>query len=193
MADIEEILAAKKPRHETAWILVDPDLQAKHQDLVDRLDEAKDAEKGREKGWRTEVPRLEAELDQLEAEIAAQRHPFQFKSLGRTKYGALLDEFPPREGNRTDRLTGFDSDEFPPALLAASAVDPEMTVAHAKEIWGGEDWSDAETTRLFQAALKAQKELVDVPFTRNGSAMETSSTGKSSSTPQTTDSPTQSS
>lgn len=43
-------------------------------------------------------------------------------------------------------------DTYPPALIAACAVDPEMTYDEAVELWTAPSTSQADRVRLFQAA-----------------------------------------
>lgn len=58
----------------------------------------------------------------------------------------------------------WDEDMFPPALLAASCAEPELSVEQAASIWhdDGEKWSAGECEVLFQTAL----ELNDPQFER---------------------------
>jgi hypothetical protein len=142
---------------------------------------------------------VEEKIDDLDQEIAESRIKFTFKSIGRGNYAKLLDEFKPREPKEeyeTDHEVGFDVDEFPPRLLALGSVDPKMELKEAKEIWqGGDDgdWSDAETTKLLMGAIRANKETIDVPFTRLGSRMEALTIETESPTPEPSGSPTPSS
>ena len=46
----------------------------------------------------------------------------------------------------------YDTDTFPPALVAASAVEPQMTEEQVTDLWS--KWAFSELNRLWTAALK---------------------------------------
>jgi hypothetical protein len=184
MTDIQSILESKRPAVEVAWILLDPDLQIKREGLEQDLEAAQLYDARHNEPDR--APAVEKAIDEIEATIAESRVAFTFQAIGRANYGKLLDEWKPREGNPTDKDVGFNTDEFPPRLLALSAVDPAMTLLQAQEVW--DSWSDAETTKLVLTAIKANRESVDIPFTRTGSRMEASNTDSVSPTPTTMES-----
>lgn len=192
MSDIlAEILKAKKPPRQTAHILLNPGLEEDRETLLVEIERAKSYDK-----WHSErdtAPALQTKLEELEEEIAAARQPFVFQSIGRKAYGALLDEFKPRDGNKEDKDLGFNTDEYPVHLIALSSHDPLISLKQAREIWDSDDWSDGETTLLLTAAVLANKEIVDVPFTNDGLPMGTRSTDSPSNTVTTTDSATPSS
>jgi hypothetical protein len=192
MADaMAAILAAKKPNRKTTHILLDPELKDQRALLLADLKRAeKYDEKHNERD--TAPPILEA-IEALDEKIAEQRQAFTFQSIGRKPYGALLDEYKPREGDEDDEEYGFNADEFPPRIIALSSYEPKITLETAREIWDGDDWSDAETTLLLGAAIIANKEIVDVPFTNDGLPMGTRSTATPSNTATTEASPTPSS
>lgn len=192
MSDVlEQILKAKKPQRQTVYILLDPSLEEARKGLLKQI---KIAEKHDQ--WNNEkdtAPPLQRTLDALEEKIAEARQPFVFQAIGRKSYSALLDEYKPRDGDPDDKEYGFNAAEFPPRLIALSSHDPPITLDQAREIWDGDDWSDAETTALVAAAILANKEIVDVPFTNDGLPMGTRSTATPSNTATTKDSPTPSS
>ncbi len=192
MSDVlEQILKAKSPQRQTTHILLNPGLEEDRADLLKRLARAKKYDE-----WHSErdtaIP-IQTKLEEVEDQIGESRQPFVFESIGRRAYGALLDEYKPREGNKDDEDVGFNVDEFPVHLIALSSHDPDITLKQARRIWDSDDWSDAETTLLLAAAVVANKEIVDVPFTNDGLPMGTRSTGSPSNIATTEDSPTPSS
>ncbi len=192
--DIKDVLKRKIASTEVAWILMDPTLQDRRDELDTELSAARIYDK-RHTDAVKRADEVEKKIDDVDLEIAESRVPFKFASIGRENYSKLIDENKPREGNTMDQDVGFNADEFPPRLLALSAVDPKMDLDDARQIWdGGEgQWSDGETTKLLLTAIKANKEVVDVPFTRLGSRMETLSIGTELPIPETSESHTQSS
>lgn len=185
MADIQEILGRKKAHRETVWIILDPALQEKLERLeVDLVKARRYDLKHNEPDL---APRVETEIGELEDQIAEAREPFTFEAIGRQAFSLLLDENKPRQGNDLDQSLGFHGEEFPPKLIATSAVDPKIDLATARTIWN--EWSDGETTALISAAVRANKEVIDVPFTSSGTRMGMSSTERRSTTPQVEESP----
>ncbi len=184
---IAEVFDRKKDNTQSVRILLDPGLKDELRDLERDLADAVKYD-DEHTNARKRAPKVEKLLDELEVRIAEHRVTFKFQSIGREPYALLLDEFKPREDNEFDEELGFNSDEFPPHLLALSAVEPEMELADAVRIWN--EWSDSETFLLITAAVTANKELVDVPFTRAGIRTGTLSTGKASTTSPVEESPT---
>ena len=184
---IAEVFDRKKDNTQSVRILLDPGLKDELRDLERDLADAVKYD-DEHTNARKRAPKVEKLLDELEVRIAEHRVTFKFQSIGREPYALLLDEYKPREDNEFDEELGFNSDEFPPHLLALSAVEPEMELADAVRIWN--EWSDSETFLLITAAVTANKELVDVPFTRAGIRTGTLSTGKASTTSPVEESPT---
>lgn len=178
---IEEILAAKQPQVQTAHVLLDPSLEEERTRLLKALGKAEAFDKLHNE--RDTAPAIRSQIEVVEKKIADTRIAFRFQSIGRKAWGALLDEWKPREDNPDDEEAGFNIDEFPPRLLALSAIEPKITLDQAYTIWS--EWSDAEATVLLAAAMLANREVVDVPFTSDGIAMEALSTETGSAIPST--------
>src|SRR3954471_16505238 len=64
----------------------------------------------------------------------------KYQAIGMREYDRLVSKHPPKPEQRVDGAS-FDIDTFAPALISACAVDPEITLAEAKEIWNSDDWS----------------------------------------------------
>lgn len=73
-----------------------------------------------------EAPAIAARIGEIEAEIGDSEFTFTFEALPRGRYIALIGEHPPREEDTAAGLP-FNSETFTPALLAACAVEPEMS------------------------------------------------------------------
>lgn len=74
-----------------------------------------------------------------------------FRSIGREAYDVLLREHPPVATDPDDANAPFHTETFAPALVQASAADPELTAEQVEQIWI--DWNTAEVMQLFAAAL----------------------------------------
>ncbi len=192
MSDLlAEILKAKSPQRQTTHILLNPGLEEEHTSLLMQIARAEKYDELHNE--RDTAPSLKAKLEEVEEAIAEARQPFVFQSIGRRAWSALLDENKPREDHEDDKEAGFDVDKFPVRLIAVSSYNPKITLDRSQEIWDSDDWSDAETTLLLTAAIVANKEIVDVPFTNDGLPMGTRSTASPSNTVTTEDSLTPSS
>lgn len=74
---------------------------------------------------------------------------FVFKGMGRRAFSDLSDAHA-----SPDDPSGWDLDEFSPALVAASCESPTMTVEQAKELWEDPEWTSQDLDKLLTAALK---------------------------------------
>lgn len=88
------------------------------------------------------------------------------RSIGRARWAALLDEYPPtdaqtaqarKQSGDQNAILEFDIDRFPPVAIAASSVQPEMTLEQAQALWASDDWNEAECARLLQMALTVNR------------------------------------
>lgn len=81
-----------------------------------------------------------------------------FQSIGRKRYEDLITEHPPtdKQNEESKAETGSDApynvDTFPAALISASAVEPELTLEQAQELW--DTWNQGEVLEIFYAALE---------------------------------------
>ncbi len=166
---ISDILREKKPNTKTVDIVLDSDLagaiQFKEQELAQmRMRKGRSLADG--------VGPLEAELDALYESAADIAVTFVFTDCGRKPFEALLMDHAPTKVQKDHvAATGggileFDLDTFPPALLALTATDPEMTLEDATEIF--DTWSSGDAELLFNTALLVCKERASVPLSRSG-------------------------
>ena len=88
----------------------------------------------------------------------------KLKALGSKAYDDLLGEHPPTPDQKRESQT-YNVDTFAPALIAACATEPALTVAEAKQIWNSSEWSRGEVTELFIACVEVCSRGLDVPFT----------------------------
>ncbi len=192
MTDVmARILELKQPQRQTTHIMLKPELEEVRTQLLKEMVKAERYDENHNE--KDTAPKIQAQLEAVEKEIGETRQTFVFQSIGRKPYSALLDEYKPRPDDEDDKELGFNAEEFPPRLIALSSHEPEISLKVAREIWDGDLWSDAETTMLLGAAILANKEIVDVPFTNDGLPMGTRSTASPSNTATTEVSPTPSS
>jgi hypothetical protein len=91
----------------------------------------------------------------------------KYQAIGMREYDKLVGKHPPKPDQRADGAS-FDIDTFAPALIAACAVEPEISTAQAKEIWDSNDWSRGDVMVLFRQAVELNNRGLDVPFSERG-------------------------
>lgn len=165
MRTIEDIVGAARLRERTVTLCLRGDLTADYEQLERELRRA-------EERWTPtaldepnpalDIARRMAELREamLEAE-----HPFRFRALPRSRYRAVEDACPPRDG--VDER--YDMSRFPQELIAASAVDPELTPADVDKLF--EVLSEGQRDELFLGAWDVNIGRGDVPFSSRASAL----------------------
>lgn len=90
-----------------------------------------------------------------------------FQALGAKDYDDLVAEFPPTKKDKDDGGV-WDSEKFPPALIAASCLEPSLTREQAQQLWESPDWSRGELYDIFSRLVRLNQEGLDVPFTQSG-------------------------
>lgn len=100
----------------------------------------------------------EESVAKARAALDAETVVLRFRSIGRKAYDALLREHPASDEQKAEaekdatQEPPYNVDSFAPALVAASCVDPSLTVAQVSELW--DDWNAAELAQLWVAALE---------------------------------------
>lgn len=87
----------------------------------------------------------------------------KFQALDGDAYDALVAAHPPKKKQRESGAT-WDSETFPPALIAAVSVIPKMTVEQARELYKSRNWAAGESLNLFSEAVAVCSRGLDVPF-----------------------------
>lgn len=162
-----DIKKRKKPVVKKVEIALDGDRADEFNEARSSLERVTEALKDSpgSRALEAEKLELEAQVEKLRAEIEDDVVVFAFRSVGRLKYEELLEECKPTQKQKDDALTqglaepAWNDDTFPPALMAASIVEPEdMTAEDIYDIWDSEDWNQAELASLFLAAIQANAE-----------------------------------
>lgn len=86
-----------------------------------------------------------------------------FKALGSKAYDELIAEHPPTSADKKDGGV-WNSETFPPALIAECSLEPRMSVEDAASLWKSEDWSRGELFDIFTRLVRLNQEGLDVPF-----------------------------
>jgi hypothetical protein len=180
---IDEILAGLNPRRRTASVCLDQDLLDRFEALDGQLTEAfaEDAKAG---GLASSARPIAEQVEALKAEIDAAGTPFTFQAVGMHAWSDLIRDHLPRDEDRQQRLD-HNPVSFPPAAVAASCVDPPMTVEQATQLF--EKLNLAQWLKLWTACLDAntggggspKSLLATVVLRRNGPSSTTPPNGAS--------------
>lgn len=116
-----------------------------------------------------------AELDQLRDRLRPTIITFKFQAIGRKSYDRLIEKYPPTEvqiekyeaekqkardkGDEVpDADLEWDMDLFPPAIVAASSYDPQITLEEALEMFDDDpQWNGTELASIYGEALRVNQ------------------------------------
>ena len=114
------------------------------------------------------APAIQAEMDRLVANAQDTVEVFVFRSVGRHAYDELVTTHAPTKEQKKEGAD-FNAETFPPALVAASCIDPIIPLEDATAIFNDPDWNGAELRALFFGALEVNTETGDIPLFKTGS------------------------
>lgn len=166
---INEILAKKKPNRITVEVVMDAELGHKIQMKARELELAQTSRFG---SMADKNPvRIQEELDDLFLEAKDSVEEFTFQDIGRRAYDALVREHPPTEEQKQQWKDvggqgplAWNLETFPPAIISACAVDPEIPFEAAIQIM--DDWSEGDAQILLNAALAVCMERTSIPLSK---------------------------
>jgi hypothetical protein len=168
-----DILAKKRPNTRTIDIIVDSDLAGEIRLKEAELEQAQ-AKKKRGKGSLADgMSQIEQALDEMYERAAEGVVTFTFQDIGRKSFDDLVmaHKPTPEQKKHVADLGGgileYNTDTFPPALISAAAIDPEISLDEAETIF--DQWGSADAEILFTTALLVCKERTSVPLSKNGS------------------------
>lgn len=93
----------------------------------------------------------------------AEEVSFLFQSIGAKEWELLVSKHKPTPAQRAENAA-FNTDTFPPALLARVCIDPAMSEEDWVEIWESPDWNRGEISRLYGEAVDLCMEGFNIPF-----------------------------
>lgn len=147
---LDDFAKAHKPARATARVCLRQDLWERHAALDAELAQAirDDTSENRD----PQAPAVAKAIEELEAEIAASEQSFTFASIGKQAWTKLLALHLPSDEQREQGLD-HDPATFPAAAVAASAVEPTMSVETAQAM--DKALNIAQWNRLWSAVLTA--------------------------------------
>lgn len=163
---IDEVLAQARPKTTTVRVCLRGDLLGQHEALERELAEARRLDESENR--HAEAPGVARRLQELEAEIDKAQVQFTFEAVGQKAWTDLGAEHPPTEADREVGLE-FNGRTFPVAAIAASAVEPKMSVEQAQQLFTRLNFGQWRV--LWGGCLAANVEGTDVPFSAAASAV----------------------
>ena len=100
----------------------------------------------------------------VEISVGEDKAAMRFRALGSKAYDDLAAAHPPTAKQKADGAV-WNTDTFPPALIAAASLEPVISVEDAVKIWESPDWSRGELFDLFDQLLRLNQGGLGVPFT----------------------------
>lgn len=168
MPDIKDVLAKARPRELWVRVCLAGDVAAE----VDRLE----AELAAVSQWQPDSIADQHPGLALAEQIAEARErmrdsevEFTFRALGARAWSDLVAQHP----GTTDE-EAWDAETLAPALVAASAIDPEMSPEELEELF--EALNMGQRQALIDAAWRVNGEATSVPFSLHASAILASRT-----------------
>lgn len=167
MTDINDVLGRVKDRgyrRVKTVDLFDPRLIEEHAALDAELQRAL-VDDGRH-NRQPEAPRIAKQIEELEQRIESSAIQFKFGALSYRAWSDLLAAHPPtkkqlkeaadRSGEWMRRqVLDHNPDTFPPALVAACAVEPEMTAEQATQL--ADELGPDQFELLWQACIEVNR------------------------------------
>lgn len=105
------------------------------------------------------------EVQRREAECAAAAVTFRFRGIGRKPHSDLVAKYPPTADQQAEASDqgvryAWNPETFPPALVAASCIEPAgITLQAAQRI--AEQWTDGQWAMLWRACVAANEGTAD--------------------------------
>lgn len=86
-----------------------------------------------------------------------------FRAIGGNSYDKLVSQYPPNREQKQEGMT-FNIDRFAPVLISKCAIEPEIPLDDAKELWNSDAWNRGERMALFLGAVECCTKGLDIPF-----------------------------
>jgi len=88
---------------------------------------------------------------------------FLFRSIGAREWDLLVSKYPPTSAQRAEGQP-FNTETFPPALMARVCIEPALSTEEWTQIWESETWSRGEIGDLYSAAVNLCTNGFNIPF-----------------------------
>jgi hypothetical protein len=164
---IDDLIGRVKMPVRSVAICLDADLQAEHDELTEQLEIAR-RENITKMGDTVKGKALADRIGELEAAMRESEQRFRFKGLNKNALNVLYKRFPTKSPGQL-----WDIEEGAYALLAATAVEPEMTEAQASQLLDAVSQGQADA--LVSCAWAAATGSSSVPLSVRASELRNKS------------------
>lgn len=161
--NIDDLIGRVKVPVRSVTICLDGDLQAEHDDLTARLDLVR-RENPATMGGTSEGKEIAERIGEIEEQMRSSEVTFKFKGLNKNALNVLYKRFPAKDKNMV-----WDPESGAAALLAASAVGPEMDEKQAERLL--EAISQGQADKLVGCAWVAATGSSAVPLSQRASEL----------------------
>lgn len=163
-ATADHLKSRKQPATKTVEVVLDPGLAEEVREAERRRDDAE-----RRLTVRPDDDQIQSELWTATADLEALRArgvnedavvAVRFRSIGRHAWDDLIRTHAPTEEQVAEAKAAgmaelnFNSETFPPAVVAASLDEPKLSADEVAALWESPEWNQAELGILFAAALE---------------------------------------
>jgi len=161
-----EILAAKKRIVKTVQIQLDSGIALRLEELQEQRAQA--VRDDRRMNRNPLAPGIERQIEELTEQARDTVVEFKFGSIGRAAFEKLMRAHKPDQEDKKEGSV-FNTKTFPPILVAATSIEPEINEEQAKQMFNSPEWNQGELLKLFTAAMLANSESPDIPLSNSGS------------------------
>jgi hypothetical protein len=170
MASIDDILKRAKPRERTVTVCLAGDLAAEAERLEAELARVtQDAWQTTSLASATPGAAVAKKIEAVRKRMTASEVTFTLRALGHRAWSDLVAAHPSE-----DEGQAFDPVAFSPALVAACAADPEMSVEQVGQL--SDVLNQGQVQELIDAAFDVNSAPTAVPFSFAASAILASRT-----------------
>jgi hypothetical protein len=166
-ADVQALLSQARRPERTVPLCLRGDLQAEVEDLERQLRQAELAVADKLSDG-AEAHTLAERIEAIREEMKDSTVVFRLRALPRKAYSDLVSAHPADGDDEVDQAFGFGASTFFPALIQASAVEPELE----PEQWDSlldDTLTSRQFDELVDAVLALNRRPVDVPFSHAAS------------------------
>lgn len=179
------ITKATKPIEAVVPLCVAGDLFARHAQLEDDLERARDESLGSRKlndPAQTKAVGIAQQIQALEADMLKHTYDFVFRAVPKPEWVTLVEAHPPRDKDEADKRFGVNIVSFAPAAVQACCVSPEGMDNDEEFAAWWDTLSTGQQDRLFfRGPWEVNRTSGDVPKSVNASAVIHSSEQNSAS------------
>lgn len=200
MTSVTDLLARYRPAERRVRVLMDGQIQARIDDLQERITRERKREIRDPQGLKTRVPKLEAELADAEESAELEAVTFTVRAMPGADYDSLELRFPPTEAQwekyrKQAEVNAYmaspprvDGDAMAPALLAACIAEVDSASVSwsekdCAELWG--TLHEGARADLLEAIYQVNNRRSGRPLSESDSDEIPSSTPESPTPPNT--------